>query len=107
MLQQFSHDKLLGMTYIWEHDGRAFHARVKHKVLDQDAQDHQTIKFLLALSDGELEAIIAYNELSDHISEQQQSHIDGHDELLGFHQISDHQGPLKNKDSQLTGFWPG
>ena len=42
------------------------------------AQDHQSIKFLLALRDVELEEIILYNELSDLVSKQDQVKIDGH-----------------------------
>ena len=83
--------------------GRKFCAKVICKVLDQDAQDHQLIKFLLALGDGELEELISYNELSDLISEQQQSHVDGQQKLLGFHHISDHHGLLKSHDPHCKG----
>ena len=83
--------------------GRKFCTKVICQVLDQDAQDHQLIKFLLALGDGELEELISYNELSDLISEQQQSHVDGQQKLLGFHCISDHQGPLKSHDPHYKG----
>ena len=91
------------MTFSHNHDGQEFHTKVIHKVLDQDAQDHQMIKFLHALGDGELEDPISYNEPSDLISKQQQSHVNGHQELLGFHHVSDHQGPLKSHDPHYKG----
>ena len=72
-------------------------------MLDCDAQDHQSIEFLLTLGDGELMEIISYNELSNFISEQHQFHIDGKDELFHFHKILDHQGPLNNKDPCYNG----
>ena len=53
--------------------------------------------------DGELEELISYNELSNLISEQQQAHLDGQQELMGFHKISDHQGPLKSQDPLYKG----
>ena len=83
------------MTLIHEHDGQDFWAKFICKVLDCDAQDHQPIKILLALSDGELEEMISYNELSDLVSAQQTANQAGYTDLLGFHLISDHQGHLK------------
>ena len=47
-LPQFSPEELLGMKFISD-DGTEFHAKVIRKVLVCDAQDHQMIKFLLAL----------------------------------------------------------
>ena len=95
---KFSPEELLGMTFVCNHDGCEFCVKVIWKVLDCDAQDHHTIKFLLALGDRELEEIISYNELYNLISEQHRAKINGHEELLGFHKISDHQGPLKHND---------
>ena len=54
-LPQFSLDELIGMSYVRQHDARDYHAKVICKVLDQDARDHQEIKFLLSLGDGKLE----------------------------------------------------
>ena len=59
-LPTFSPDELHRMTFIHTHDDQDFHAKVIHKVLDCNAQDHQAIKFLLALGDWELEEIISY-----------------------------------------------
>ena len=37
--------------------------------MDHDSENHQQIKFRLALGDGQLEEIISYNELSDLVEE--------------------------------------
>ena len=42
------------MSFVHQHDGCDYCAKVIHNVLDRDAHDHQEIKFLLSLSDGEL-----------------------------------------------------
>ena len=86
-LPMYSPDELLGMSFVCEYNGHDFCAKVICKVLDHDAQDHQPIKLLLTLGDGELEEIISYNELSNLISEQHQSQIDGKDEVLSFNKI--------------------
>ena len=102
-LPSFSSNNVLGMTFICEHDRNDFHAKVIKKILDHDVQDLQLIKFLLSLENGELEEIISYNKISDLISEQRQLHVDGHNDVFGFHNIYDHQGPLKKQDLQYKG----
>ena len=91
------------MSFIRQHDGHDYRAKDIRKVLDRDARDHQEIKFLLSLGDGELEELIAYNELSDLISEKEQATNDGHTDLFGFDRLSDHQGPLKRNDPRHKG----
>ena len=102
-LPQFSPEELIGMSFVHQHDGHDYHAKVIRKVLDRDARDHQEIKFLLSLGDGELEELIAYNKLSDLISEQDQALTDGHTDLFGFDRLTDHQGPLKHNDPRHKG----
>ena len=102
-LPQFSLDKLIGMSFVRQHDGHDYCAKVIRKVLDRDARDHQEIKFLLSLGNGELEGLIVYNELSDLISDKEQATNDGHTDLFGFDRLSDHQGPLKRNDPRHKG----
>ena len=71
------------MTFLCQHDGKDFLAKVICKVLDCDAQDDQEIKFH-SLSDSALEEIIT----TPH---------------FGFSQISDHQGPLNKDDPHYKG----
>ena len=79
----FSPEELLGMTFLCQHDGKDFLAKVICKVLDCDAHDDQEIKFH-SLSDSALEEIIT----TPH---------------FGFSQISDHQGPLNKDDPHYKG----
>ena len=102
-LPQFSLEELIGMSFVHQHDGHDYRAKVICKVLDRDAHDHQEIKFLLSLGDGELEELIAYNKLSDLISEQDHATSDGHTDLFGFDRLTDHQGPLKRNDPRHKG----
>jgi hypothetical protein len=70
-LPHFSPDELLGLTFIRDmDDGSKYRTKVAHKIVDNDAVNHQKIKFLVEISDGKLEEIIAYNKLSDVIERQ-------------------------------------
>ena len=51
-------------------DDQRLRAKVVHQVIDHDAQNHQNLKFLLSLGDGDIEELIGYNELCDIITEQ-------------------------------------
>jgi hypothetical protein len=46
---------------------------VAGEIVDNDAADHQKIKFLIRILDGKLEEIIAYNELSNVIEQQHEA----------------------------------
>ncbi len=75
-LPHFSPDELLGLTFIRNmDDGTSCRAKVARKIVDNDAANHQKIKFLLELSDGTLEELIAYNELSDLIEQQHETEL--------------------------------
>ena len=103
-LPQFSPDELIGMSFVRQHyNGHDYRAKVICKVLDQDARDHQEIKFLLSLGNGKLEELIAYNELSDLISEKEQATNNGQTDFLGFNCITYHQGPLKRNNPRHIG----
>ena len=65
----FSPNELLGMTVLREHDDTMVHPKVVRKIMDQDEMNHQKIKFLLSLGDGELKEIISYNKLIDLVTE--------------------------------------
>ena len=46
-----------------------------YKIIDNHAANHQKMKFLAEMSDGKLEKIIAYNELSDVIKQQYEAEL--------------------------------
>ena len=89
-LPTFSPDALFGMTILRMVDDELIHANVVHKIMDHDAENHNQIKFLLALGDGQLEEIISYNELSDLVTESQGAKASGHQDFVSYSGIIDH-----------------
>ena len=57
------------MMVLREHDDCMVRAKVVQKIMDQDEMNHQKIKFLLSLGDGQLKEIISYNKLSNLVTE--------------------------------------
>jgi hypothetical protein len=104
-LPHFSPDELLGLTFIRDmDDGRKFRATVARQIVDNDAANHQRIKFLVEMSNGQLDEIIAYNELSDIIEEQHEAELHAPaDSTWAFKSISTHQGPLQSNDRRYKG----
>ena len=103
-LPVFSPEELVGMTFLHDtRNGQTIHAKDVQQILNRDAADHQAIKFLLSMNDGELETIIAYNELSDIIVEQQAAQEEGRSDLHSFKKILDYQGPFKQHDPKYKG----
>ena len=78
-------------------------AKVVCQVIDCDAQNHQKLKFLLSLGDGDIEELIGYNELCDIITEQHAAEKKGEIPYMTFQKILDHQGPLKPGSSNYKG----
>ena len=100
-LPKFAPEELIGMTFLKDppnSDGEPMRAKVVRQIMDRDAENHQQIKFLLAMGDGELEELIEYNRLCDLITEQMQPTSAGDVKLQTFKGVLDHQGPLKRHD---------
>ena len=71
--------------------------------MDRDTENHQQIKFLLALGDGKLEEIISHNELSNLVTESLSAKESGQQDLISYAGILDDQGPLKSHDPKYKG----
>ena len=84
-------------------DDELVRAKVVRKIMDRDAENHQQIKFLLALGDDKLEQIISYNELSDLVTESLAAKESGQQDLISYAWILDPQGPLKSHDPKYKG----
>jgi len=104
VLTYFTPDELLNRTFLHEVDGQRMRARVVRKIMDNDAHNHQNIKFLLEIGAGEHDEIIAYNELSD-LVEQQVNEERSTDDMSPwvYDDIIAHQGPLKPTDPFYKG----
>jgi hypothetical protein len=80
-------------------DGSKYRAKVARKIVDNDAENHQKIKFLVEISDGKLEEIIAYNKLSDVVECQHEAELHSPESASwAFKEITEHQGPLTPSD---------
>mmetsp|Transcript_20329 Transcript_20329/g.42624 ORF Transcript_20329/g.42624 Transcript_20329/m.42624 type:complete len:1867 (-) Transcript_20329:137-5737(-) len=103
-LPVFSPEELIGMTFLRDtEEGQTVRARVTRQIIDRDALNHQDLKFILSLGDGEMEELIAYNELCDAITEQKAHGAPAPGEPQGFKSILDYQGPLKAHDPRYKG----
>ena len=105
-LPRFSPDELIGRTFLYEVDDQRIRAKVIKKILDRDAENHQNIKMLISIGDDQLEELIAYNELSDLVSEQMDAEARGEDVEYPFRAIVGHKGPMRRDDGDyIDGPW--
>ena len=103
-LPKFSPEELLVMTFIRKLDnGKDYCAKVSRKIQDDDAENHQKIKFLIEIGEGNFDEIITYNTLSDIIEQQHEAVIDAAEQKWTFTSIKDHQGPLKQNHPDYKG----
>jgi hypothetical protein len=64
-LPHFSPDEVLGLPFIRDMDGGSkYRAKVARKIADNDAANHQKVKFLVKMSNRKLKESIADNKLS-------------------------------------------
>ena len=100
-----SAEELVGLSFLkTQEDGSVIRAKVCKKIMDRDAQNHQKIKFLLSLGDGELDELISYNELSDLIETQREQELqDPNLQHWAFREITDHEGPLTKGHPKYNG----
>ena len=103
-LPKFSPDELIGLTFLREtDDGQTLRAQIVRKILDNDAANHERIKFLVTLGDGEFDEIITYNELSSIIDDQHSKEINDPDAAWSFLEIKGHTGPLNSTHPDYKG----
>ena len=104
-LPHFSPDKLMGLTFIHDMpDGSKHRATVARKILDDDAANHHHIKFLIEISNGELDEIIAYNELSNLIEDQHEKELHAPESATwAFKSLNGHEGPISPSSKRYKG----
>ena len=94
----------MGLSFLKElDDGQKVRAEVINKLNDMDSTNHQNIKFILKLGDGEVEELISYVELSDAISELIDDEEANPDCPFIYKGIVGHKGPLHAKDNEYKG----
>jgi hypothetical protein len=98
-------EELAGITFTREmDDARTYRAKIVQKILDNDAANHEKIKFLVRIGDGDFDEIIVYNELSNIVEEQHERNLDTSDALWVFKGIKNHQGPLSSAHKEYKGY---
>jgi hypothetical protein len=96
-LPRFSPDELMGRTFLRQlHDGQKYHAKIHQKIQDNDAENHNKIKFLIEIGDGNFDEIISYNTLCDLVEDQNEDIIE--EEKPGFSNLTkDTKAPSRKK----------
>jgi hypothetical protein len=85
-------------------DGHEFRASVARKIKDDDAANHQHVKSLVKRSDGELDEVIAFNQLSNIIKDQHNKELhEPNTATWSFKAINNHQGPLNSSGRHRKG----
>jgi hypothetical protein len=103
-LPKFSHEELIGITFTREmDDGRTYRATIVQKILYNGAANHEKLKFLVRIGDGEFDAIFSYNEFSNIVEEQHERQLETSDTLWVFKRIKNHQGPLSSTHKDYKG----
>ena len=104
MLPKLSPEELMGLTFIRESDdGQKLRAKVVRKINDDDAANHQNIKFLVEIGNGDVDEIIAYAELSDLVEAQREEELLNPDKAWIYKAIIGHEGPLNPSDPKYKG----
>ena len=105
----FDPSDLIGRTSLLppEENGERHRAKVTRKIVEiidqEDGQRVENINFILDIGNGEVEELISYNQLLEHL-ENAQDHDMGMDkELYKFRAIIGHQGPLLASDPDWKG----
>ena len=75
-------------------DGDKIRAKIVCKIMDNDALNHQNIKFLVSIGDDAYEEILTYNELSEIVQHQHKAEAYGELNTWTFTEILVHQVPL-------------
>ena len=105
----FDPSDLIGRTFLLppEENGERHRAKVTRQVveiIDQDnGQRVENINFILDIGNGQVEELIAYNQLLDHLENAQDHDMGMDQELYRFRAIIGHQSPLLASDPDWKG----
>ena len=102
-LPEFNPDDLVGMTLLLPpgDNGERQRAKVTRKVVEDieqaDGERVQNLSLILGIGNGELEEIISYNQLVDHLEAPANEDNETSDDLYKLKALIGHQGPLKQQ----------
>jgi hypothetical protein len=99
---------LIGRTFLkeLETDGQRFRARVVCAIVERK-ENLQTnleyMKFICEITNTNVEVILTYNEILDHIEKDNNKIENDTEQLYTFRRFSAHQGPLRSSDKSYKG----
>ena len=85
-------------------DGEPATAKIIREITERDtklADQPERKRFLASVNDDEFQEVVTYNEILDHIAQQEEAKEPT--DLWRFVHISGHQGPLKSVDKDYNG----
>ena len=105
-LPVFDPSELIGWTFLMQHkgDGEPATAKIIREITERDtklADQPERKRFLASVNDDEFQEVVTYNEILDHIAQQEEAKEPT--DLWWFVRISGHQGPLKSVDKDYNG----
>jgi hypothetical protein len=83
-------------------DGNTYRAQIIQKILNHEAENHQNIKFLVKLGDGDFDEIIIYNTISN-IIENQHQQANNADAVWIFKGIKSYHAPITSNNPDYKG----
>lgn len=102
----FTPEELVGMSFLKkQEDGVIIRAKVERQIRDHEAENHQNLKFVLSLGDGQLDELITYNELADLIDRQEEQHESGDLLHYAFKEVLDHRKVSKSDPLYMGSSW--
>ena len=107
-LPGFNPSELIGRSYlnVPGEDGQTFRMRIVKAISDhqENIDKHpDKIKFLVKCRDQDMEHIVTYNEVIDHIMRNNSEDESIDNQYLKFKSILNHQGPLTKDDPEYIG----
>ena len=90
---------LIGRSILLEQeDGTKIRARIERLVTEQSETNPRMQEYVLSLKDSELEELMTYQQIIEHIESQDDS-----DKVWKFRRITAHEGPLSTNDKSYKG----
>ena len=106
-IPEFDPDSLIGRTFLLppQENGERLRAKVTKKVVEEIEAGNiiPNINFILDIGGGQVEELITYNQLLDHLEQADEQDNSMDQELYSFRAIIGHEGPLKVTDPNWKG----
>ena len=105
----FDPSDLMGRTFLLspQENGERHRAKVTRQVVEIIDHDNgkrvENINFILDIGSGNVEELISYNQLLEHLENAQDHDMGMDQELYSFRAIIGHQGPLHASDPDWKG----